>query len=124
METIIMTPGWYIEPPIDLEHKQYVLLDYLQKVDYSFMQKKLSPHYLNLEKMLEELNLFLKQYAEMNRIFQKEKYLYFDDNSKIEGYDEKNILEIKGIVDFSIPQISVRIEFGNRILVKTKQILY
>lgn len=124
METIIISPDWYIEPPIDLEHKQYVLLNYLQKVDYSFMQKKLSPHYLNLEKMLEELNLFLKKYAEMNRIFLKEKYLYFDDNSKIDGYDEKNILEIKDIVDFSIPQISVRIEFGNRILVKTKQILY
>lgn len=119
-----MPTDWYVEPPIDLEHKQYVLLDYLQKVDYSFMQKKLSPHYLNLEKMLEELNFFLKQYAEMNKIFQREKYLYFDDNSKIEGYDEKNILEIKDIVDFSIPQISVRIEFGNRILVKTKQILY
>jgi hypothetical protein len=124
METIIIPTNWYIEPPIDLEYKQYVLLDYLQKVDYSFMQKKLSPHFLNLEKMLEELNMFLKTYDEMNRIFSKQRYKYFEDNSKIEGYDEKNILEIKDIVDFSIPQITVRIEFGNKILIKTKQILY
>ncbi len=41
MENVILTIDWYIKPPIDFEHKQYVLFAYLQKVDKSFMEKKL-----------------------------------------------------------------------------------
>jgi hypothetical protein len=60
----------------------------------------------------------------MKRDIEKNKYVYFDENKKIEGVDNTMILEVKEIVDFSIPQIASRIEHGNFILNKNKQILY
>ena len=30
---------WYTESPIDFEHKQYMLFNYLQKVDSNFQNK-------------------------------------------------------------------------------------
>lgn len=36
-----LSPIWWIEQPIDIEHKQYILLDYLQKVERSFKSNEL-----------------------------------------------------------------------------------
>jgi hypothetical protein len=123
MENVILTIDWYIKPPIDFEHKQYVLFDYLQKVDKSFMEKKLSPYFLNLEKLLIELNNFNLSYQELLKKFDREKYLYFE-NEKLDGCDNELVKEIKEIVDFSIPQLNTRLEFGKTILTRNKQILY
>jgi hypothetical protein len=123
MENVILTIDWYIKSPIDFEHKQYVLFDYLQKVDKSFMEKKLSPYFLNLEKLLIELNNFNLSYQELLKKFDREKYLYFE-NEKLDGCDNELVKEIKEIVDFSIPQLNTRLEFGKTILTRNKQILY
>jgi len=123
MENVILTIDWYIKPPIDFEHKQYVLFAYLQKVDKSFMDKKLSPYFLNLEKLLIELNNFNLSYHELLKKFDREKYLYFE-NEKLDGCDNELVKEIKEIVDFSIPQLNTRLEFGKTILTRNKQILY
>lgn len=37
-----LSPIWFVEKPIDLEHKQYILMDYLQKVDKGFRQNNLA----------------------------------------------------------------------------------
>lgn len=123
MESIVLTVDWYIKPPIDFEHKQYVLFSYLQKVDKSFMDKKLSPYFLNLESLLSELNNFNLSYHEILKRFDKEKYHYFE-NEKLLGSENELVKEIKDIVDFSIPQLNTRFEFGKSILIRNKQILY
>lgn len=120
----ILQTGWYIEPPIDFEHKQYILLNYLQKVDSSFMNKKLSPYFLNLEKIRNELNIFKTTYNDFKLNLEKQRYLYFEDNSKIRGLENDVIFEVLEIVDFSIPQIDVRIDLGKKILIRNKQLLY
>jgi hypothetical protein len=124
MQNNLISLTWYIEPPIDFEHKQYILFAYLQIVDRNFMNKVLSPHLLYLEKIKSELYNFQNVFECMKRDIEKNKYVYFDENKKIEGVDNTIILEVKEIVDFSIPQIASRIEHGNFILNKNKQILY
>lgn len=124
MNEDILPITWYIEPPIDFEHKQYVLFAYLQKVDKSFYTKNLSPYYLNLEKILNELNYFKISHNKMLDMFEKQKYIYFEDNSKLIGCNNELISEIIDIVDFSIPQIISRIDYGKIILDKNKQVLY
>lgn len=37
-----LSPIWFVMQPIDYEHKQYVLLDYLQKVETGFLQNNLA----------------------------------------------------------------------------------
>ena len=124
MNNNLISITWYFEPPIDFEFKQYVLLSYLQIVDQSFIEKRLSPHYLYLEKILEELYFFNTSFKEMEKNFNKNRYIYFNDNSKLEGENNDLLFEIKNIVDFSIPQINSRIDLGKIILKKNKQILY
>lgn len=114
---------WYIESPIDFEHKQYVLLAYLQTVDNSFMKKILSPHFLHMEKLIIELNDFNNSYESIKKDFDKNRYIYIDNNHLI-GEDNVLVDEVYEIVNFSIPQIKTRIDLGNSILKKSKQILF
>lgn len=115
---------WYIKDPIDFEHKSYMILGYLQTVDYSFIvDKKVSPHLLHLERLLEELDLFESSYYKMLKGFNTNRYKYFE-NPKLEGEDNKLVLEIKEIVGFSAPLIETRIDYGYKVLDKYKQILY
>ena len=123
MEDLI-TLKWYTESPIDFEHKQYVLLSYLKKVDDSFIKKILSPHLLHMEEMIKELNFFKENLKETKKMFDKNRYIYFSGNPKLEGENFYLIEEIREIVEFSIPQVNSRIILGNIILSKNRQLLY
>jgi hypothetical protein len=120
----VLSPNWYMEPPIDFEYKQYILLAYLQKVDKSFMDKKLSPYLLNLENIVNELYVFKTKFEITNADIQKNKYFFFDDNKKTDDSENILLVDIVEIVDFSIPQINTRIDFGKTILNRYKQLLY
>jgi len=124
MITEILSPNWYMEPPIDFEYKQYILLAYLQKVDKSFMDKKLSPYLLNLENIVNELYVFKTKFEITNADIQKNKYFFFDDNKKTDDSENILLVDIVEIVDFSIPQINTRIDLGKTILNRYKQLLY
>lgn len=115
---------WYIESPIDYEHKQYVLFDYLQKVEISFINKKLSPHLLHIEKMIIEMSAFENLIQEYRGQFNKHRYIYLFDNPKLSGENEETLEEIIKIIDFSIPQVKTRIDLGYKIFKKNRQILY
>jgi hypothetical protein len=119
----LLSLTWFIESPIDFEHKQYLLFAYLQKVESSFLEKKLSPHLLHLEKLSDELFGFESSFELIKKDFNKNRYIYFD-NHKLEGENNEIILEIREIVNFSLPQIEPRIKMGYKILEKNKQILF
>ena len=115
---------WYIKDPIDFEHKSYMILGYLQSVDYSFIvDKKVSPYLLHLEKLLDELDKFEVTYYKMMEGFNSNRYQFFD-NPKLVGEDNDLVLEVKEIVGFSAPLIETRIDYGYKVLNKHKQLLY
>jgi len=119
----ILSLNWYTESPIDFEHKQYLLFSYLQKVDSDFMLKKLSPHLLHMEKIMDELIGFQSSFTLIKKNFDKNRYVYFE-NVKLEGEDNSLLTEIKEIVEFSLPQVEPRIKLGYKILKKNNQILF
>jgi hypothetical protein len=119
----LLSLTWFIESPIDFEHKQYLLFAYLQRVESNFLLKKLSPHLLHLEKLSDELVGFESSFELIRKDFDKNRYIYFD-NHKLEGENNEIILEVREIVNFSLPQIEPRIKMGYKILEKNKQILY
>ena len=114
---------WYTQSPIDFEHKQYILFAYLQKVDFNFQNKLLSPHLLHMEKLMDELFYFSSAFQMIKNDFNKNRYIYLD-NVKLEGEDNTLIYEIRDIVEFAIPQVETRIKTGYIILKRNKQILY
>ena len=119
----LISVTWYMESPIDFEHKQYVLFDYLQKVDLDFSKKVLSPHLLHIEKVIYELVGFQSSINLLKSNLDKNKYIFFKDMN-IEGEKDYLVDEIKEIVDFSIDQIEPRIKLGYKILKKKNQILF
>lgn len=121
METKILSINWYIEPPIDFEHKQYILFAHLQKVDNCFFNKILSPYFLNLENVLYELKKFDNDFIDLKQKIKKNEYIYFDNPYT---YDGSIFDEIKEIVDFSIPQIESRLLIGKKILEKNNQLIF
>lgn len=124
MDTLLPV-HWYIESPIDFEHKQYVILSYLQGVDSDFIQKKLSPHLLHMENLVKDMILFEKSLGNIKTKFNKHRYVYvFDDNTKLIGEDNILIEEVHEIVHFSIPLVRARIDLGYNILRKVNQVLY
>ena len=115
---------WYIDEPIDFEFKQYTLLAYLQKVDESFLYKRLSPHLLHMEEMIMDMVMFRESFVDMRKKFDKNRYIFFKENPKLEGENNLIIEDIRQIVEFSIPQIETRVNLGNYILQKHKQVLF
>jgi len=114
---------WYIQSPIDFEHKQYVLFSYLQEVDNTFLKKVVSPHLLHLEKLEIEIVKFKDSLKTIESDLQKQNYVYFDTNPK-NNFHNDNIIELQEIIDFSIPQIHSRIQIGYKIANKYRQLLY
>jgi hypothetical protein len=114
---------WYIQSPIDFEHKQYILFAYLQRVDISFSEKIVSPHLLHLEKIEKELLDFSNRYNNLKDNIDNRRYKYFE-TEQIFLKKDKPIAELKDIVDFSVIQIKPRIQLGYKIFSKYKQLLY
>lgn len=115
---------WYSQSPIDFEHKQYLLHAYLQSVDQSYLDKKVSPHLLHLERLKEEMDYFISKWIILQKTFDKNRYVYFD-NPKLEGEDNIELAKIVEIVDYANPQIFAKIKQGYVLFERyPNQILY
>lgn len=115
---------WYSKPPIDFEHKQYLLYAYMQLVDKSYLTRKVSPHLLHLERLREEMDYFISKWIIMQKVFDKNRYAYFD-NPKLEGEDNIEMNRIVEIVDYASPIVNAKIRQGYLLFEKyPKQILY
>ena len=114
---------WYFTPPIDFEHKEYRLYSYLLEIDKSFSNKKLSPHFLHIEKLLDEMNIFKSSYNNIIIEFDKKRYKYFD-NPLLENIKDENLDIIISIVDLAEPQLNMRLLYGQKIFEKYNQLLY
>jgi hypothetical protein len=117
---------WYTEDPIDFEHKNYVLLSYLQEIDGSFSQKKLSPYLLYTETLVFEMKKFLIVERDFRQNFpQKIIGFTFKEGIKREEFEmEPTLKEIIEIVDYSIPLLEGKVKMGYLLLRKYPQILF
>lgn len=115
--------NWYFTPPIDYEYKEYTLLAYLMSVDDSFKNKKLSPHFLHIEKLLCEINNFKTSYNALMHQFEMRRYKYFD-NPHLTGIDNENLDIIVDLIDLAEPQLNMRLVYAQNIFKKHNQLLY
>ena len=119
----LLSLDWYIKHPIDFEEKQYLLYAYFQTVDQSYLQMKVSPHLLHMERMYDSMSLFHENFLKIEQDLDNRTYKWFS-NPMMKGRDNKMVFEIFDIVDFSIPLIKGKIIQGYKILSKKDQILY
>lgn len=54
-----LSPVWFMKKPIDLEHKQYVLMAYMQEVSKSFDNEEIEPYFDAVRAHVKNLETFL-----------------------------------------------------------------
>lgn len=118
---------WFYQCPIDFEHKNYLLLQYLKSVDDSYSQHILSPYLLWTEKLVKELKDFRKKVVEIESNIktdiQSVDFLKMQIVRKeIEKNDEIKI--IFEVVDYSTPILESKVKLGYKLLDKYPQILF
>ena len=105
-----MDTNWIFQEPIDLEHKQYVLLSYLQKIDNQLKNFKLYPIFQFLSLHLANVNLMLQkgQYLILTRTLkEKDDEILISDlvGKEIETKSVEDLIEIINICNFASKQL-------------------
>ena len=125
MELLSLT--WWMDSPIDYEYKQYILLDYLQKIERHFYNKDFSPYLLHTEKLYEEMDIsqqFIEAFEEsitLTHVSMKNNLLGWEKTKPI---SIKELDEIKKILSFSIPLLKEKVNLGKKLWKDTPTILW
>tara|TARA_B100000900_G_C20463474_1_gene668292 strand:- start:75 stop:452 length:378 start_codon:yes stop_codon:yes gene_type:complete len=125
MELLKLT--WWMEDPIDYEYKQYILLDYLQKIEKHFYNKDFSPYLLHTEKLYEEMSISLEFIDVFEQSITKTE-LVFTQNGM--GWKEEKpptineVEEMKNILRFSIPKLKEKVQLGKELWKEGPTILW
>ncbi len=111
---MILEKDWFIKDPLDLEHKQYVLLAALQKVQEDFSFKKVYPSLASLIESLQSMIEFKRatetiknRLKEPNGIDLINKNILYTDPV----LDEITEL-LSEIVDYSLPLLKSNVKIG------------
>jgi hypothetical protein len=116
MELLKLT--WWMEDPIDFEYKQYILLDYLQKIERHFYNKDFSPYLLHTEKLYEEMAISLEFIETFEKSITKTELVFTQSGL---GWEEKTpptineVEEMKRVLRFSIPKIKEKVQLGKEL---------
>jgi len=122
----MLSINWYIESPIDFEHKNYLLLQYLQDVDRAYQEHQLNPYLLHTEKLIDELSEFLISRERFRESIRKKtlnlsKKIHWIVTDIEETDDMQAVVEI---AEYSKPILESKITLGYKLLKKYPQILW
>jgi hypothetical protein len=118
---------WYCQTPLDFEHKNYLLLQYLKSVDDSYSNHILSPYLLWTEKLVKELQEFKVKTQHLESNLKREiESLDFTKMQIIRKEIKKNdeIKVVFEIIEYSTPILESKVKLGYKLLDKFPQILF
>ena len=115
-----MNTNWAFQEPIDFEHKQYILLAYLQKIEKELNNFKLYPNFQFLSLHLANINLLLQkgQYLSLTKnIKEKDEEILISDlvSQEIPLLSKQDILELYKICKFSSEKLQTFFEHAKAI---------
>ena len=118
---------WYCQTPLDFEHKNYLLLQYLKSVDDSYSNHILSTYLLWTEKLVKELQEFKVKTQHLESNLKREiESLDFTKMQIIRKEIKKNdeIKVVFEIIEYSTPILESKVKLGYKLLDKFPQILF
>lgn len=125
MELLKLT--WWMEDPIDYEYKQYILLDYLQKIERHFYNRDFSPYLLHTEKLYEEMAISLEYIETFEKSITRSELAF---NKSGLGWVEKKppsideVEEMKSILRFSVKKLKEKVQIGKELWKESPTILW
>jgi hypothetical protein len=123
----MLSLDWYCQTPLDFEHKNYLLLQYLKIVDDSFSVKVLSPYLLHTERLVKELKEFTQKSQLLENHLRRDIESIDLMNWKIIRKEIQKNDEIKvvfEVVDYSTPLLESKITLGYKLLDRYPQVLF
>lgn len=102
----MLDTDWLIQQPIDFEHKKYILLSYLQKIDKLLEENKLYPHFTEISLHLASIQTLIKEGV---TLYTEKKFDSVDDElllkdlmvKPVKKLSDKEIVELEKIVKFA-----------------------
>ena len=125
MELLKLT--WWMEEPIDYEYKQYILLDYLQKIEKLFINREFSPYLLHTEKLYEEMAISLEFIDNFEEEMTKNTLVFTQTGVEMEESKLptiKELEEMKLVLKFSVPLLKEKVKFGKNLCKESPTILW
>ena len=109
---------WWMEPPIDFEHKKWLLLDYLQKQDNDFYNHIFYPWLLHSEKLVNSMILSYESIIySQDKLTKKE--LSMENRNLFWKLSTPELPEYMNtymeILKYSIPLMQDKISFGRKL---------
>tara|TARA_Y100000389_G_scaffold145423_1_gene143973 strand:- start:201 stop:551 length:351 start_codon:yes stop_codon:yes gene_type:complete len=107
-----------MEPPIDFEHKKWILFAYLKSLDEEFYEMSFSPHLLHSEKLLSHM---IESYGAIANPKQGMENIEFreEGNRIFWDYVAPEMPEYMdtyiSVLKFSIPLLKDKISFGRKL---------
>lgn len=99
----ILNPVWFLQNPIDAEHKYYILLDYIQNLETNIEKGYLYKEYTKLTDLYKDLQCFKTSFDIINKNKESEQLINYIYNLPPSS---KELKEIVKIVDNSIEIIA------------------
>ncbi|MSQ79319.1 MAG: hypothetical protein EXR21_06550 [Flavobacteriaceae bacterium] len=114
-----LSPNWFIDAPLDAEHKQYMLLGYLQSIQQHFDAKQLYPqlgdlltHYLNIVQFRDSKAALQMAFPKRLTAIDLHNFRLAFDKAVA---DDSLMQSLNDIVNFSIPKMKDYLEQGRSI---------
>lgn len=123
----LLKSTWWIEDPIDFEHKKYILLAYLQKIEKKFFELEFSPYLLHAETLYDDMLSFLEFFYTFKDSITSQRLLF--DRETIGWIKEEppSIDELDTfleILEFATPLLKERIQQGKRLWMENPTLLW
>lgn len=108
-----LRPFWFLKPPVDAEHKRYILMDFLKSIHSEIKNKKIYSSLRKISILREELNYFYRH----NMISDHRIYLPMEEEKLIYSFhggffSPEETREIEKIVTDSILLLNRYLDFG------------
>lgn len=102
-----LTPTWFLKPPFDFEHKQYVLLAYIRDANKAFEANKLEPYFDDVRAQLKNMEC----YSSIRGLLKREGDEFTEEDLKTIDYvstlpdNHPDRMEVDKIVKWSVLQL-------------------
>lgn len=125
MEEPLMT-DWWLKDPVDFEHKKWLFLAYLKRLDEAFYALDFSPWLLRSESLYNEMDKSYQAILRFNGSLTRNVLIMNENNFHFEKRrpKEEALETLTGILEYSIPLLENKIDFGRKMWSENPKILW
>lgn len=105
-----LKPYWFLQEPVDVEHKFYVLMDFLQSVDKDLSQKKYKDQIQKVRRIYDDLKSFKEKNSITSKSMMSMTKREIEIMQDLKENKEKQIDELEALVDNSIDTLEKFVE--------------